>query len=136
MRIAKLLLLFGIGGLSYVLIELIWRGYSHWTMLLLGGLCFLYAGIQNEYIEWEYPLWKQIIRVDIFIIITEFLFGCVVNLWLGWNVWDYSKLPFNLLGQICVLYAFLWIPLAAIAIILDDYLRYWFFHEEKPHYKI
>lgn len=136
MRLIKPLLLFDIGGLIYVLIELIWRGYTHWTMFLLGGLCFLYAGIQNEYIDWEYPLWKQIIRVDIFIVIAEFLTGCVVNLWLGWNVWDYSNVPFNLFGQICVPYAFLWIPLATVGIIMDDYLRYWFFREEKPHYNI
>ena len=105
-------------------------------MFLLGGICFLFAGFQNEYIEWEYPLWKQILRVDIFIVVAEFLVGCIVNLWLGWDVWDYSDIPLNLLGQICLLFAFLWIPISAIAIIFDDYVRYWFFEEEKPRYKL
>ncbi len=135
MRVIKPLVLYCAGGLIYTMIEVIWRGYSHWTMFLLGGLCFFYAGVQNESISWEYPLWLQIIRVDIFIVIAEFMTGCVVNLWLGWDVWNYSSVPFNLFGQICLPYALLWLPLSAAGIILDDYLRYWLFFAEKPHYK-
>ena len=136
MRVIKPLVLFGIGGLLYVLIELIWRGYSHWTMFLLGGLCFFYAGMQNEYVEWNYPLWRQIIRVTVFITAVELATGCIINLWLKWDVWDYSHVPFNVLGQICLPYMVLWMPLAAAGIILDDYLRYWLFGEEKPHYRL
>lgn len=129
-------ILFIIGGLTYYLIEIMWRGYSHWTMFLLGGICFLFAGFQNEYVEWNYPLWKQILRADIFIVIAEFLTGCIVNLWLGWSVWDYSNMPFNLFGQVCLPFVLLWIPISAFAIIFDDYLRYWIFGEEKPKYKL
>lgn len=132
----KPLILFVIGGLTYMLIELAWRGYSHWTMFLLGGICFLYAGAQNEHIAWEYPLWKQILRADIFVVLAEFLTGCIVNLWLGWGVWDYSNEPFNLLGQICPKFVLLWVPVCAMAIVFDDYLRYWLFDEEKPRYKL
>ncbi len=32
---------------------------------------------------------------------VEFAFGCIFNLWLGLNVWDYSDVPYNVLGQIC-----------------------------------
>ena len=135
MRVIKPLVLFGIGGLIYVIIEVIWRGYSHWTMFFLGGLCFYLAGIQNEYINWDYPLWKQIIRVHIFIVLAELLTGCIINIWLKWDLWDYSHVPLNVLGQICLPYVLLWVPLAATGIILDDYLRYWLFNEEKPHYK-
>ena len=28
------------GGLLYGLIELLWRGWTHWSMLLCGGACF------------------------------------------------------------------------------------------------
>lgn len=132
----KPLILFGIGGLVYTMIELTWRRYTHWTMFLLGGICFLYAGVQNEYIEWEYPLWKQILRVDIFVVLAEFISGCIINLWLKWGVWDYSDMPFNLLGQICPTYALLWIPVCAVAIVFDDYLRFWLFGEEMPRYKL
>lgn len=44
----KYLFLFNVGGLLYILIELIWRGRSHWTMFLLGGICFVFLGLINE----------------------------------------------------------------------------------------
>ena len=79
--ILKYIFLFIIGGFTYYMIEILWRGYSHWSMFILGGICFLFAGIQNEYIEWEYPLWRQILNVDIFVLISEFITGCIVNLY-------------------------------------------------------
>lgn len=82
------------------------------------------------------PLWKQIGIGEIVVLALEFITGCIVNIWLGWNIWDYSSLPFNILGQICLPFAILWIPLILVVIVLDDYLRYWWFDEEKPHYKL
>lgn len=135
-KIIKPLILFAIGGFIYVIIELLYRGRSHWTMFLLGGLCFLYAGEQNEHTDWDCPLVLQSIKVALVITLLEFLCGLIVNIWLVWNVWDYSNMPFNLLGQICLPFSLLWIVVGTIAIILDDYLRYWIFGEEKPHYKL
>lgn len=133
----KLLILFGAGGFLYVLFELIWRGYSHWTMFILGGILFIILGLLNEYkLRWNQSLLVQSIAGAVIVTAFEFVTGCVVNLFLGWNVWDYSQLPFNLLGQICLYYFFLWIPLSAIGIVLDDYLRYWWFGEAKPHYRL
>lgn len=129
-------MLFILGGFLYYNIEILWRGYSHWTMFILGGICFIFSGIQNEYTSWEQPLWKQVLKVDIFVLIAEFVTGCIVNLWLGLNVWDYSNLKFNILGQSSLLFAVLFLPLCLIAIVLDDYIRYWFFDEEKPKYKL
>ena len=68
------------------------------------------------------------------ITIAEFITGCIVNLWLGWNVWNYTTLDF--LGQISVGSSILWFFLSGFGIILDDYIRYFFFGEEKPRYKI
>ena len=130
----KELILGLIGGLIYIGIEFLWRGYSHWTMFILGGACFVFLGRINEVIHWEMPLWKQALIGVVIITILEFVTGCIVNLLLGWNVWDYSNVPFNIMGQICVPYILLWIPISLIGIILDDYLRYWMFQEEKPSY--
>lgn len=71
----------------------------------------------------------------IVVTILEFICGCVINLWLNWGVWDYSNMPFNLLGQICLPFSLLCIILSSVAIVADDWLRYWLFGEEKPHYK-
>lgn len=135
-RIIKAIALWGIGGSLYIIIELLWRGYSHISMFILGGICFLYAGYQNEYTAWDRSLWQQVLKVDVFILCAEFIAGCVINLWLGMDVWDYSNVPCNLLGQVCLPYAILWLPLSLLAIVFDDYIRYWFFGEEKPHYKL
>ena len=132
----KYLFLGCFGGATYCFIEILWRGYTHWTMGLLGAICFVYAGLQNEFISWSKPLWKQMLSITIFATILEFIVGCIVNIWLKWDVWDYSNIPFNLLGQICLPYCILWFGLSLIAIVVDDYVRYWFFNEEKPKYKI
>lgn len=124
------------GGGLYVLLELVWRGRSHWTMFLLGGICFVSLGLINEVIPWEMPLLYQIFIGACIVTGLEFLTGCIVNLWLGWAVWDYSGMPGNILGQICPQFFLLWMPVAMAAIMLDDWLRYWWFGEEKPHYKI
>lgn len=115
-------------------IELLWRGHSHWTMFILGGICFVLLGIINEVIPWCMPLWQQVLIGTMIITGLEFVTGCVVNLWLGWNVWDYSNVPLNILGQICVPYVLLWIPISLFAIVLDDWLRYLLYREGKPHY--
>ena len=135
MRALRPLVLIGIGGMLYVLIEILFRGHSHWTMFCVGGLCFWLIGLINEMIPWEMPLWKQCIIGATIVTAVEFLSGCVINLWLGWNIWDYSDMPFNLLGQICLPFSIAWLGISVIAIVIDDYLRYWLFNEEKPHYK-
>lgn len=134
MRGLRPLALWSVGGLIYVLIELAFRGYSHWTMFVIGGICFLLIGAINEVIPWEMPIWQQAIIGAAIVTAVEFVSGCIINLWLGWNVWDYSGLPGNVLGQICLPFCAAWILLAAVGIVLDDYLRYWWFGEERPHY--
>lgn len=131
----KYLILFLLGGYTYYDIEILWRGYSHYSMIICGGICFIYAGLQNEQVEWDYPFWKQVLRVEAFILSAEFITGCIVNLWLGLNVWDYSGLPGNILGQTCPQFALLFLPLSAIAIIVDDFIRWKWFGEQKPRYK-
>lgn len=132
---AKHLCLFGIGGLIYYFIECLWRGYSHWSMICCGGICFVIIGLLNELYTYDMSIVSQMFLSSIVITFNEFIFGCVFNLWLHFNVWDYSNQPYNILGQVCLLYTNLWFLLSIIAILLDDYLRYKLFKEEKPHYK-
>ncbi len=132
----KHVILFTIGGSIYYGIECIYRGYSHWTMAILGGICFVLIGGINEYISWDTPLWKQGLIGSAIVTSLEFVTGCIVNLWLGWNVWDYSDTPFNILGQICIPFSIIWFFISLLAIIVDDYIRYWIFGEEKPKYKL
>lgn len=135
-KLLKTSVLFVVGGFLYSCVEILWRGYTHWTMFFLGGLCFILIGHINEHLNWNMHLWKQSLIGSFTITILEFFTGAVVNLWLDWNIWDYSNLPYNILGQVCLFFFILWIPVSIVAIIIDDYLRYWIFKEEKPVYKI
>ena len=44
------------------------------------------------------------------------IFGVIFNVLLKKNVWDYSKMPLNLGGQICVLYSFFWAIISIVFI--------------------
>ena len=125
-----------IGGAVYVLLEMLWRGYSHWTMFLLGAVCFILIGLVNEVFEWDTPLILQMFCGCAIITALEFVTGCIVNLWLGWDACDDSPYKFNVLGQISLRSSVGWYFLSLVGIVLDDYIRYWFFGEEKPRYKI
>ena len=38
-KISEYLFLWGIGGWIYYSLEIIFRGFSHWSMFVLGGIC-------------------------------------------------------------------------------------------------
>ena len=132
----KWFVLFSLGGIFYLLIELLWRGHSHWTMFVLGGSCFLTLGLINEFYDYSIPLLLQMFFGSIIITLFEFITGCIVNLYFNMNVWSYADLPYNILGQICLPYMVLWFFLSGGCIIVDDWLRYILFEEEKPRYRI
>ena len=135
-RLIQFLTLFIIGGSVYVMIELAFRGRSHWTMFLLGGFCFYLIGLINEFYPWDMPLISQMFISSIIITTLEFIFGVILNIWLKLGIWDYSNMPYNLCGQICLLFSILWFLLSSVAIILDDFVRWKLFGEEKPRYHI
>ena len=129
-------ILFSVMGATYYLIELAFRGYSHWTMFILGGICGVLIGLLNEHkLTWDMPLWKQVLYGELIVLPLEFITGVIVNIWLGWNVWDYSDLWGNVLGQSSPLFALLFAPVILLAIFIDDWFRFLFMNEIKPKYK-
>lgn len=124
------------GGCVYFLIEMAWRGHSHWTMAVLGGVCFVLIGDINEFIPWNMPLILQGAIGSGIVTVLELVSGIILNLWLGLGIWDYSNMPFNLLGQICLPFTLLWVTLSIVAVVLDDWLRYWLFGEDRPTYTL
>ena len=132
----KYLFLFIVGGAVYYSMEMLFRGYSHYSMAILGGICFIACGLLNEILSWDTSLLLQGLIGSGIITVLEFLTGVLVNIILHLNVWDYSNIPLNVLGQICLPFSLLWVIIAIGAIILDDYIRYCFFDEEKPRYKL
>lgn len=133
-KFLQAIVLAGIGGALYMLLESLWRGHTHWLMFFVGGLCFLCVGVINEIVPWEMPLYQQMFIGSLVITGIEFVSGCVFNLLLGLDIWDYSNLPFNVLGQICLPFTVLWFFLSLAAILLDDWIRWKLFDEERPNY--
>lgn len=106
---------FAVGALSYSVIELLWRGHTHWSMALAGGICFsLITEIEKRFPNIRY-LYKCIMG-SLLITAVELGFGVVFNMVLKRNIWDYSSIKFNLLGQVCLLYTVLWGFLTALAL--------------------
>ena len=135
-QFGKYAFLLWFGGSFYVTLEVLYRQYSHVSMLILAGLVFIIVDLLNEIWSWELQLIWQILIGAAIATLGEFVTGCIVNLWLELNVWDYSSLPFNLYGQICPQFTLIWIPIILLAIVLGDVIRWRFFNEERPRYWI
>jgi len=130
-------LLFLIMGSVYYALEIAFDGSSHFSMFALGGICGILIGLLNEHkLTWSMPLYKQVLLGECIVLPLELITGLIVNTWLNLNVWDYSNLPFNILGQTSLLFAFIFIPVILLAIFVDDYYRYFLMGEEKPSYKV
>lgn len=123
-----------IGGSIYCLIEIIGRGYTHWTMGVAGAICFLLIGLINEIIPYTISITTQMLIGMIIITTLELLSGCILNLWLELNIWDYSNEQYQLLGQISLKHSCYWFLLSGVGIMLDDFLRYCIFKEKFPNY--
>lgn len=121
-RFRRFFILFGIGGLAYNLIEILWRGYSHWSMFLVGGSCFQLIGRIGKRLR-ERPAFVKGGACALAVTAVEYVSGCLFNLRLKLNVWDYSHLFGNLHGQICLLYSVLWGLLSLPAMSVYSYLE-------------
>ncbi len=115
------MIVFTAGASVYPLIETIWRGYSHWTMQLLGGICFLIIYYTEK--KSRGTRLQRCIFETACITAAELLSGIVFNIILGMDVWDYSGVPFNFLGQICAEYTAFWFLLTAALTYVCAWMR-------------
>ena len=98
------------GGVAYGLIEVIWRGYTHPSMVITGGLCFsMICAINGKFAKRS--LFLRSAACTIGVTATEFCVGILVNRVFRMEVWDYSDKWMNLFGQICPLYSAFWFGL-------------------------
>ena len=131
--IIKYAVLFIIGGLVYCGIELMWRNRTDISSFLMGGTAILIVGGLNEGYDWDMPVWYQMLLSSLFITAMEYVVG--INFNADYHIWDYRELWLNVDGQICLGYSLLWGLLGLVGILLDDFIRWVFFGEEKPKYK-
>lgn len=135
-QIKRISPVFMVLGLVYLALEFQvraaqWQTLNPWvplTMFLIGGSAAFVIGLYNE-IPWirdNVNMFWQSVASTITILLFEFIGGCIVNLWLGLDIWDYTHMAFNLLGQICLQYTVYWLLISPFAIWLDDQLRWYF----------
>ena len=118
MLIWKLSFLFYLGGMCYAGLELLWRGFTHWSMFLLGGLCFLLVGNLKR-LRPKRALPFRMTEAALLITLLELGCGLLVNR--TYRVWDYRHMPMNFLGQICLPFTLLWVPVSFAAMLLYDW---------------
>ncbi|MBR1598874.1 MAG: hypothetical protein IJ661_08190 [Lachnospiraceae bacterium] len=135
-KLFKYLFLFITGGFTYFYMEIIFRGFSHYSMIICGGLAFVLCGVLNQATHFRLSVISQMLISTVIITSLELITGYIVNIRLHLNVWDYSRLPYNFHGQICAAYSFIWMLLSLLCIVIDDLIRWKIFDEERPSYRI
>ena len=118
-RARKYLILFFVGAAGYAAIEIIWRGHTHWSMAIAGGICFILFSHVARIFRHKGIIIKAAICA-LAVTLVELLFGIIFNIILKMNVWDYSDRPLNLLGQVCPLFTLMWGGLSIIFLPLAD----------------
>lgn len=137
-KLLKILIIWFILGMLYFTLEGIWRipkgGYANIIMLPIGGFCGLLVGSINQLPRFYdmKVIYQSLIGAGL-VTLVEFLSGCFLNLYLNLGIWDYSNLPFNLLGQVCLLFSFIWLLIMPLCIWIEDKIRFVLFHEGYPY---
>ena len=117
MKIWKQAGLFYLGGCAYMGLELLWRGRSHGSMFVAGGLCFLLIG-QLNHVRPRLPLPLRAAVGAGIVTMVELGIGLLCNR--NYDVWDYRDQAGNFLGQICPIFTILWFPVSLMALFLHD----------------
>ena len=111
------------GGIAYGLLEILWRGYTHPSMVLTGGVCFaMICGVNRRFSD--KPLLVRGVMCALAVTAVELCVGMLVNQWLHLDVWDYSDQQLHLFGQICLLYTGLWFGLSLVLCFTLSKMRF------------
>lgn len=135
MSFIKSAAMFSLGGLTYGIIEIVWRGQTHISMFVAGGLCFWGIWQTAKHLS-ELGLIILAAISALEITAVEFSVGILVNIILKLNVWDYSGMPFSLMGQVCLPFGVLWFLLSIPALYLSAALDRLMFGSRPFHISI
>lgn len=121
-NIRDLLIVYTIGATTYSLIEIAFRGFTHWSMTLTSGVALLLIYLTEIKIHNNNFLLRILIGALI-ITTLEFSVGVIVNLIFNLDVWSYSDRAYNILGQICPWFSFVWVMLCIPITVICSFLR-------------
>lgn len=112
---------FSLGAIMYGLVEVVVRGYTHWTMAIAGGTVLTIFNLISK--NKKLNLIARCLLGALVITAVEFAAGMIVNVWLDWHVWDYSDKPFNVFGQICPLFTAGWFFISIPAFWVCEFIQ-------------
>ena len=131
------LVMFYVGFVTYITVEVLYRGYSYPLMGLLGGISLILIGMINNKISWHLDLAFQGLIGTVNGTTLEYITGVADRAFLHLNMWDYSDVPLNFQGIICLPFSIAWFALSIIAIFIADAIDYYIFDEQPlPHYHV
>lgn len=135
--ILKNVVLSVVGGLSYGIIELIYRQKTYYLMILCSAIAIILLDKINDYISWDMDILLQGCIGSLIITGMEFIIGNLYLMGIVPKMWDYSNVWLNYKGIICLPFSLIWILLSICAILLADTINYYVFHElPVPYYKL
>ena len=120
--VLKEFIIFLVFGFLYCILEILFRGYTFISMYFIGGICGVLIGLINDKTP-DMPLFYQCLLGSIMVTLIEFITGYILNIKLGLHIWNYSNLPYNYKGQICLMFSCIWFFLSIPVIYLDDFLK-------------
>ncbi|MBR5538672.1 MAG: hypothetical protein IKU61_02110 [Clostridia bacterium] len=130
MKIKEVTLLYAIGAIGYMFIEIVWRGSTHWTMGILGGMSILMIYFVEQ--SFSFSVLLKALLSAAFVTATELVAGLILNDLMGLSVWDYSDMRYNIAGQISLVYSFLWYFLCIPVHILCRIIKHHIFDVFSP----
>lgn len=138
MKTAKSLTLYGAGFCAFITIEVLFRGYSYPASGVMGGFAVIMLDGINDEMSWDLDLALQALIGGAIITLMEAGVGILMLFAPGVpRMWDYSDIPFNIAGIICLPFSIAWVFLSVLAIFLADAINYYVFEEtEVPHYTL
>ena len=114
--------IFLLGGVIYSAVEVVTRGFTHWSMTIAGGICLMI--IYHHFLtHHDDGILSHCLFGMTTITSVEFVFGVIFNMILGWNVWDYSNMYLNFMGQICPSFSAAWFLISVPAVMICEAVR-------------
>lgn len=116
-NIEKYIFIFLFGSFGYGLLEVLFRGFTHWSMIITGGSALLILFLINQALP-KTPLIIKALLGALSITIIEFSVGLIVNKLFSFGVWDYTGTPGNILGIITPIFSLCWFAISFFMVSL------------------
>ena len=113
----KCIFLFIIGGIGYGALEIAFRGFTHWSMIITGGSALISLYLINHTFPNASIIIKALAGCTI-ITTLEFTIGLIVNKLYSFGVWDYTGSPANIFGIISLKFSLCWFALSFFMIAI------------------